>query len=134
MSNDANNTGVAPVPSSSRVENTLQAVDTGASEETQVVDIKIDCEVPSSWVAERDTHHADTSDARRFRAIFSDGAKLFMFHRRNVRRDMNIGAWRQRSSLLWRWGPSTLKNVFMIDMPVERHAQEVNYLHLLIRL
>lgn len=33
-----------------------------------------------------------------------------------------------------RWCPATLKDVFRIDIPIVRHAQEVNYLHHLSRL
>lgn len=69
-----------------------RAADVNNSSGTRVTDIDIDREVPSWLVAEYTTRYADTSDARRSCAMFSDGADLFLFDRRNVRRDTDIGA------------------------------------------
>lgn len=96
MSNNANDGCVAPVALSSRVEDTLQVVDTGAAGGTRLVNIEIGREVLSWSVAEYKTRYAHNLDARRFCAMFSDGANSFVFDRRKVRWDTDIGAWARR--------------------------------------
>lgn len=51
-----------------------------------------------------------------------------MFHRLNIRLDIDIGAWSRGWTLLWRWYSGMLKDVHRFHMPMVRHAEEVSYL------
>lgn len=96
-SHNANNANVAVAVPSSGVEKALEVVDTNATTDTRTTDIKIDHDVPSWSVAEYKTLYADTFDGRRLGAMFSDGANSFIFNRRDVCRNTNIGAWNLRT-------------------------------------
>lgn len=69
--NDNHFTPAAPLL---RVEDTWQLADANASSDTQFVDIEIGLGIESWWVVEDKSQYADTSDDRRFCAMFSDGA------------------------------------------------------------
>lgn len=128
MPHSVNDTHVASATPSERVDDTSHAADTNAVSGAQVVDIEIDRGVQSGSVVEHKTRNADSLDARRFGAMFLDGTHLFMFERWIVRSDTKIDVWVQRQMLLWRWCPSTLKDLFGCDMPIVHHAQELKYL------
>lgn len=128
------NANVDPVLPSSKVEDTLRAADVCATGDARATGIEINRGVPGWSVIEYKTRYADTLDARRFGAMFLDESNAFMVDRRNVRRDTDIGAWERPSTLLRRWCPGTLKDVFGFDMPIIRHEQKVNYLRCLLRL
>lgn len=61
--------------------------------------------------------------------MFLDDVNLFMFDRRNDRRSIDIGLQARLWTLLRRWCPDTMKDVFWFDMLIVRHTQEVSYLH-----
>lgn len=104
-----------------------------ATSGNRVVDIEIDRGVSIWSVAKYKKHFADTLDARRFGAMFLDGAISFIFDRRNVHRDTDICAWTRRCTLRRRWCPDTPTDTFGFDMLIVRHVEEVRYLHSLLR-
>lgn len=92
MSRNRNDTNIGPAVPPSRAEDTSQVVDASAASGTRVGDIDIDRGVRSWSVVEYKTRYVDTIDARRFGAMFLDGANSFVFDCRNSRRDTDIDA------------------------------------------
>lgn len=90
------NTILAPAVLFSRKKNSLRAANGNATSDAQVTNIKIDRGVSSWSVLVYKTHYAETLTARPFGANFSDGMNTCMVDRQNVRRDIDIGAWKRR--------------------------------------
>lgn len=134
MSNKTNYSHVARTWPSKIVEDSLQVLDANSVSGTQVGGIENDC-MFSSWLAsEFKTRYAGDPSARRFRAMFSDGTKLFMFDCRKGCRHTDIGALARRWTLLWRWCHNTLKHLFRYDMTIVHHAKEMKYPRHFLRL
>lgn len=104
MSSNANKSRVDPVASSSRLKDTLRVADTGAVGSIRVSNIEIARVVSNRSVAEFKTRYEDTSDARRFCAVFLHFATAFKSNCQNVHGDTNIGAWPQPWKLFCRDG------------------------------
>lgn len=134
MSHNLNDANVSPAMPSPGVVETLEVVDTNAASGTRVAEIEIDCVVSSCSVPKYKKCYRDKLDARRFGATFSDEAITFMFDRRNVRRDTDVGAWNWQWTHLRRWCSGTLRDGFGFDMVIVCHAKEVSYLRRLLRL
>lgn len=138
MSNIANDAQVASVAPSSRDENTSQVSDRDSAAGTRVVGIEVDRGFPSWSAAEFMTRNADTLGVQQFRAMFSDGAYLFVFDQRNARCDMDFGTlprqWKYFFCILWRWCQGKLRDVLGFDIATVRHAQEVSRLRCLLRV
>lgn len=58
--------------------------------------------------------------------MFLVGADSFMFDGRSSRCDTDIDAWARRWMPFRKWSPGRLKNVFVFDIPIVRHIQEMN--------
>lgn len=99
---NANDDHVDLAALSTRVKDNVLVADENAVIRTEVCDTEIDRGVPSWSVAEYQTRFADTLDTRWCHAMFSDSTDLFMFDRRNVRRNTNLGALARRWTLLRR--------------------------------
>lgn len=84
ISNNANDTQVAPVASSWTVKVTSLDANTGAAGKTPVVNCEIDRRVLSWLVVENQMRYADTLDAKCFCKIFLNGANAFTFDCSNV--------------------------------------------------
>lgn len=128
---DAN---VGPTMPPSGVEEGWRTAGANAASDTRVTDINFACGVPSRSDAKSKTSYVYTQDARQFGAMFSDCANSFMFDRRNVRHDTDMGAWNIGWAFLWRWCPVSLKNVSGFDTPIVHDAEDVDCLRRSLRL
>lgn len=90
--------------------------------------------VTSSTVAEYKTRYVYSLDAWLFGGIISNGSNVFLLDRRDVSRDMDIGAWNKRWTFLRSRCPERLKDVLGFDMPTIRHLEKVGYLRGLLRV
>lgn len=59
--------------------------------------------------------------------MLSDGASSFMFDRRNICWNTNIGDWNQRRTLLQRSCTGTLNDVLGFDMLIVRQLEQVGH-------
>lgn len=101
---------------------------------TWVADIEIDNGVPSWSFTKYKTPYVDTLTTRLSSTVFSDEENSSMFDHRNVCRDMDIGTYNRRGTLLRRWCSGTSRDVFGFDVSIVRHAEEVGRLRRLLRL
>lgn len=118
MPRSANDAGENLEVPTSTVGRTSYVAGTNKTGDLRATDIEIDVVVPGWSVAEYKACYADILHARRFGATFPDGANAYKFDRRNVCRDTNIRARNRKWTLLWRWCPGTLNEVFGFDMPI----------------
>lgn len=125
---NANSANFYLAVTSSRFEEASNGGDSNDAKDTFVTNTDNDREVSSWFVAECKTCYADTLDARRFSETFSDGANSFIFDCLNTGRDTDIGGRDPRRF------PGTLRDMLGFEMPIVRHAMDVDYLHHLLRL
>lgn len=119
---------------SSRVGECSQIADGNATSNARATDTKIDRGVTSRSAAEYKTLYADILDARQLGVRFSDGVNSFIFGRRNVYWDSEIGAWNRRLPFLRKQCPETMKDVLGFNLPIICHVEETGYLRRLLRL
>lgn len=87
--------------------------------------------VPHLDVAAYNRQYANTLNASRFAAMFSDGQISTMFDLKVIRRETDICAWNQKWASAGEWRADTMDPASCFDMPFIRHGDEVTFVRVL---